>query len=83
MTFLVGDEVVYAGEGECVLVPRGTRHAEANTSGRPARALVLSALGARKERPFAELARLGAAGAPEPAAVAAACAAHGVELAGA
>jgi quercetin dioxygenase-like cupin family protein len=80
MTFLVDDQVVYAGAGECLFVPRGTRHAEANTSARPARALVLSTMGARKERLLAELARLGADGAPAWDAVAAACTAHGVEL---
>jgi quercetin dioxygenase-like cupin family protein len=80
MTFLVDDEVVYAGAGECVFIPRGTRHAEANTSGRAARALVVSTMGARKERLFAALARLGEAGAVTGESVAAACAAHGVEL---
>lgn len=81
MTFLVGDEVVHAGAGECLCVPRGTRHAEANTSGRPARALVLSTLGARNERMFADLAALGDAGRAAPHAVAEVCAAHGVSLA--
>lgn len=80
LTFLVGDEVVYASAGECLFVPAGTRHAEANTSSRPARALVLSTMGERKERMFAALARLCADGVPGGAAIAATCAAYGVEL---
>jgi mannose-6-phosphate isomerase-like protein (cupin superfamily) len=81
LTFLVDDEIVHASAGDCLFVPRGVRHAESNTGQRPARALVVSTLGERKERMFAELARLAAHGTPDGDAIAAVCAAHGVTLA--
>lgn len=83
LTFRVGGETVTAGAGECVFIPRGTPHLEANTSDAPARALTLSTLAARKEGMFAALAAIGAeaaGGPPDVGRIVAACAEHGVEI---
>lgn len=80
MTFLLDGRPVTAGPGECVFVPAGAPHAEANASDRPARVLTLSMLGARKEAMFCALAALPTGGPVDVGAVVAICAAHGVEI---
>jgi quercetin dioxygenase-like cupin family protein len=80
LTFTIGAHTIEAGPGDCVVVPAGTPHAEANASDAPARAFALSALGARKVAMFEALAALGREGRAEPARIVAVCSAHGVDV---
>ncbi|MFC4456401.1 cupin domain-containing protein [Deinococcus sonorensis] len=55
VTFQVGDHQVLLTPGDRTVVPRGTPHAFVNTSGRPARMLILVSPGGSHERFFEEL----------------------------
>lgn len=80
LTFEGADGLRRAGPGDCCWLPAGGAHAFRNEGREPARALVVVAPGIRAEAFFAALDAAAEAGAPAPESVAAAAAAHDLEL---
>ena len=76
---LLGDEVVYGEPGDLIFKPRGQWHTFWNAGDEPARILeIISPAGF--ERYFAEMVELLEAGPPDPSALAAVAARHGLEV---
>src|SRR4051794_17864182 len=79
MGALLGDDVVYAEAGDFVHKPRNQWHTFWNAGDEPCRILEIIAPGGF-EGYFAELVELGAAGPPDPAAIAEVAGRYGLEM---